>query len=153
MRRFAFVLSLLAVSLCAAAQGPTVFIDGNGSEMEAARETKQVKRHDQTIELARYLLKSCPEISITRREDPVPDYFLLLNRGEEYGFFRSAVSQVMLLDSDKNVLFANDQGTVAHAARDGCRAILSDWKSRRAHTSPKSDPAAMWNKEKDKEKR
>jgi hypothetical protein len=89
-------------------------------------------------------LKSCPEISVTRREDPVPDYFLLLNRGEEYGFFKSALSQVMLLDGDKNVLFSSREGTVAKAARDGCRAIVSDWKSRRAHASPKSNPPSMW---------
>ena len=141
------VITLVLFSVPAFAQGPTVFIDGNGSEMEAARATVTVKRHDQTMELARHLLKSCPEISITRKEEPVPDYFLLFNRGEEYGLFKNAVSQVMLLDGEKNVLYSSNQGTVSKAARDGCRAILADWKSRHA-TVPKA-PAPRWNIDKD----
>lgn len=149
MRYFVCTLTLLVWSVSAVAQGPVVFIDGNGSEQGAAQETKQVKRHDQTMELAKNLLKSCKEISIPRKEDAAPDYFLLLNRGEEYGLFNNAVTQIMLLDSKKNVLYAGDQGTVTKAARDVCRAILADWKSRRAHASPKPDTAdpasSMWN--------
>ena len=93
------------------------------------------------MELSRLLLKSCPEISITRKEDASFDYTLLLNRGEERGFLvKAAFSQVMLLDGAKNVLYASKEGTVAKAARDGCKAILADWKSRRSHTQ-KADPA------------
>jgi hypothetical protein len=100
-RHLLFAASLLVYSIGALAQGPTVFIDGNGSEQEAARATTSVRRDDQTMELARNLLKSCPEISIMRKEDSSPDYFLLFNRGEEYGLFKNAVSQVMLLDGEK----------------------------------------------------
>jgi hypothetical protein len=127
---------LLAVPFVRAQTHPVVFIDGNGSEQEAAKGTVSIKRHDQTIELAQDLLKSCPEISITRKDDIVPDYFLLLNRGEEYGLFKNAISQVMLMDGDKNVLYAHGEGTVAKAAKDGCKALLADWKSRRAKTTP-----------------
>ena len=48
----------------------------------------------------------------------------------------------------KNVLYASKEGTVARAARDGCKAILADWKKRRAAVSPKSDPPPLWNKQK-----
>jgi len=138
-------LFLLLVGTSAIAQThPVVFIDGNGSERAAARATSTVKRQDQTMELAKNLLKSCPEISITRKEDATPDYSLLLNRGEEYGVFRSALSQVMLLDGDQNVLYAGSQGTVAKAAKEGCKAILTDWKSRRAKVAP-ADPKSNWN--------
>jgi hypothetical protein len=135
--------SLFAVPAIWAQSHPIVFIDGNGAEQEAARSTPSVKRHDQTIELAKDLLKSCPEISLTRNEHVVPDYFLLLNRGEENALFGSAESQVMLMDSAKNVLYAEGEGTVARAAKDGCKAILADWKNRRAHTS--HEPAPEWN--------
>jgi len=122
---------------------PIVFIEGNGSEPEAAHETQHVRRDDQTMELARHLLKACPEISITRKEDADIDYSLLLNRGDEYGIFKNAVSQVMLLDRDKNVLYSNKEGTVSRAAKDGCRAILEDWKKRR----PARTAEPLWNKQ------
>jgi hypothetical protein len=141
---FLFAAPLLVYSISAMGQGPNVFIDGNGSEQEAARMTTTVHRDDQTMELARDLLKSCPDISITREENSSPDYFLLLNRGEERGGLRLASSQVMLLDGQKNVLYSSKEGTVARAARDGCKAILVDWKKRRAAVSPKSEPPKNW---------
>ncbi len=128
--------------------GPIVFIDGNGSEMEAARETKHVRRDDQTMELARDLLKNCPEISLTRKEDATPDYYLLFNRGDQYGLFASAMSQIMLLDRDKTVIFSSKQGTVARASKDGCKAVLTDWKLHRsqpdhlANSHPAEKPAS-----------
>lgn len=120
-------------------RAPIVFIDGNGSEMEAARETKHVRRDDQTMELARNLLKSCPEISISRKEDSTPDYFLLFNRGNEYGLFANAASQIMLLDREKNVIYSSKQGTVARAAKDGCKAVLADWKVHRLQPESATD--------------
>jgi hypothetical protein len=135
---------LLATSVLAqapsSARQPVVFIDANGAEQEPARQTNSVDRDDQTIELARELLKSCPEISLTRKDDVVPDYSLLLNRGQERGFvFKAALSRVMLLDSDKNVLYAGQKGTLAKAAKDGCKAIIADWKAKRLHER-ESDP-------------
>jgi hypothetical protein len=126
----------------AAPAHPLVFIDGNGSEPDAARNTPHVKRDDQTMELARNLLKFCPEVSITRDESAEGlDYLLLLNRGDEYGMFRNAVTQVMLLDAKKNVVYSSKQGTAARAAKDGCKAILADWQKRRNATKSPSP----WN--------
>jgi hypothetical protein len=141
--RVLFAAPLLVCSIGALGQGPNVFIDGNGSEQEAARMTKTVRRDDQTMELARDLLKACHDISITREETSSPDYFLLLNRGRESAL-NLAASQVMLLDGQKNVIYSSKEGTVAHAARDGCKAILADWKKRRAAVSPKSEPPKNW---------
>ncbi|MGB8751655.1 MAG: hypothetical protein WCD06_07655, partial [Candidatus Sulfotelmatobacter sp.] len=119
-RSIAVTVAVLAgVFVTAHGQQPLVFIDGNGAEQQAARQTNSVHRDDQTIELAQNLLKSCKEISVTRKEDAHFDYSLLLNRGEEYGLFKNAVSQVMVLDAEKNVLYATKEGTVAKAARDG----------------------------------
>jgi hypothetical protein len=144
------VIGAILVTLAQAQQPahPVVFVDGNGSEQDAARETKHVRRDDQTMELVRDLLKSCPEISITRKEDGDLDYSLLFNRGDEYGLFKNAISQVMLLDRNKNVLYASKQGTVAKAAKDGCKAILEDWKKRRLlRSSADPAPAPLWNKQ------
>jgi hypothetical protein len=143
MKALVLGFSLLFLSLRLLAQGPVVFVDGNGAEQEAARLTKFAHTDDQTMEMTRDLLKSCPEISITRKEDASPNYFLLLNRGPEYGLFRNAVTQIMLLDGEKNVLYSSKQGTVAKAVKDGCKAILSDWKSRRAQAS--RPPTPEWN--------
>ncbi len=141
-----FAVILLGTSLGLAQSQtahPIVFIDGNGSEPEAARATQHIHRDDQTMELARNLLKACPEISITRKEDAAGlDYRLLFNRGDEYGLFKNAESQIMLLDRDKNVLYSSKQGTVPRAAKDGCKAILADWKRRRPERSPDSP---LWN--------
>ena len=140
---FATCLSLSAQVAQRSSQQPVVFIDANGAEQEAARQTNSVGRDDQTMELARQLLKTCPEISITRNEEVVPDYSLLLNRGEERGMlFKVALSRVLLLDRDKNVLYAGQKGTVAKAAKDGCKAVLADWKSRR---QTRSEPEPRWN--------
>ena len=135
----AMMLTGILVMSCvlAHAQQPVVFFDGNGAEQDAARQTKSVNRNDQTIELAQQLLKHCPEISLTRKDDVMPDYSLLLNRGQEAGLLiRVALSEIMVLDSDKNVIYAGKQGTLSKAARDGCKAILADWKTKRAATKP-----------------
>jgi hypothetical protein len=137
---FAIALLFVAASVPLLAQGPLVFVDGNGAEQDAARSTKFAKMDDQTMEMTRDLLKSCPEISLTRKDDVTPDYYLLLNRGEEYGLFKNAASQVMLLDSDKNVLFSAKKGTVAQASKAGCKAILADWKNKRPQLAEKPEP-------------
>jgi hypothetical protein len=139
-------LCLLFVTSLASAQRarPLVFVDGNGSEREAARQTPHVRRDDQTMELARDLLKACPEISLTRNEESSDlDYTLLFNRGDEYGLFRVAQSQILLLDRDKNIVYSSKQGTVSRAAKDGCKAILADWKEQRVHTARNDHPAPV----------
>jgi hypothetical protein len=73
--------------------------------------------------------------------DPPPDYALLLNR-ETIGLFGEGLSQIMLVrGSDENVLYASKKGTVAQAVRDGCKAIMADWKQ--SH-SPQTT-AGPWN--------
>lgn len=122
---------------------PLVYVDGNGAEEEAAKQTATIKRDDQTMEFARDLLKACPEITVTRNEEaPELDYVLLFNRGEEYGLFKNAVSQVMLLDPAKNILSSSKQGTVARAAKDGCKAVLADWKLHHAPSKAAKQPNA-----------
>ncbi len=132
MKGFLVALAL-AASLAAQTEtrsGPVVFIGGEGSNPQSQRDVHHSSGDDQTMEVARIMLKSCPEIEITRSEQGA-DYFLLLNRGKEYGFFANAVSQVMLLDPNQKVLFSDKQGTVAKAVKAGCRAIMADWKKQR----------------------
>jgi hypothetical protein len=137
----------VATSLAAAgekpkAKMPLVFIDGNGAINLGSA---SVGKHDETMEMARDLMKFCPEVSITVKEESesAPDYELLLNRQEEHGFIaRAAISQIMLLrGSDKVVLYSNKKGTVAKAVRDGCKAILADWKDRTGPTATAGDHA------------
>jgi len=137
---------LLAVS--AAAQnlnrnGPVAFIGGEGSDPQAQRDTHHTSGDDQTMEVARIMMKSCSEIELTRSQQDA-DYILLLNRGKEYGLFANAVSQVMILDPKQKVLYANKEGTVAKAVKGGCRAIMADWKRQREQR-----PAGAAMKERD----
>lgn len=138
----AILLFLLAVGAAAQTKRmPIVFIGGEGSDPNAQKDVKHTSGDDQTIEVARIMLKECSELSLTRDQDSA-DYILVLNRGKEYGMFANAVSQVMLLDPKQNVLYANKKGTVKQAVKDGCRAILEDWKSRRLAQKEKEKDAS-----------
>ena len=131
MKASLFALLLAAtVAAQTARNGPVVFIGGEGSNPQAQRDLSHTSGDDQTIEVARVMRKSCPEIEITRSEQGV-DYLLLLNRGKEHGLFANAISQVMVLDSNQNVLYANKEGTVAKAVKGGCTAVMADWKKHR----------------------
>ena len=142
-------LVLLAVT-GAFAQGPTVYISGEGGTYATAH---SVATHNETMEMARTLLKSCPEISLTvAKENGKADYIMLLNRQEEH-WLGGAISQLMVLRPDESVMFASKQGTVARATKDGCKAIMADWKDRRPHVardpnvdnSNSSNSKANWN--------
>lgn len=135
-----FFVLLLAASVVAQApprKAPVVFIGGEGSNPQAQRDVRHTSGDDQTMEVARIMMKSCPEIEITRSEQSA-DYFLLLNRGKEHGLFANAISQVMLLDLRQNVLYANKEGTVAKAVKGGCRAIMDDWRKQREQRQEES---------------
>lgn len=152
MRRCAFALSLLVVSIGAAGQGPTVFINGDtgvsasGSGFALGKVGVgggTVAKHDKTAEMARVLLKSCPEVSVTVSEtDSHPDYLLLLSREE--GAFGGGLSQIMVLRPDKAVVFASKQTTAARATKASCKAILADWRDRRPHVARESAPPPGW---------
>ncbi|MFZ0322303.1 MAG: hypothetical protein WAL56_24460, partial [Candidatus Sulfotelmatobacter sp.] len=124
-----------ALSVPAAlAQGPTVYISGEGGSYATAH---SAATHNETMEMARTLLKSCPEISLTVAKEGSTekvDYIMLLNRQEEHSF-GSAISQLMVLRPDQSVMFAGKQGTVARATKEGCKAIMADWKDHRPRTA------------------
>jgi hypothetical protein len=123
---------------------PFVLIRGNGNVTVSGG---QVSKHDQTIEMAQQLMKHCPEITlIVGDPESKPDYELLLNR-EGYGFFDSGESQIMLVrGTDKTVLWSVTKSTVARAVKQGCKAILSDWKQQHEVRS------GLWNLDVPKEK-
>jgi len=138
--KFALIFVVLTVAATAQTAHPIVFINGEGGTHFAGG---TISKHDETMEMARLLLKSCPEISVTTKETD-SDYSLLLNRQEEH--FGSAVSQVMVLRPDGSVISASKQGTVARAVRDGCRAILTDWKEHRPRVTQQPEkPQSNWN--------
>ena len=135
--RAQFVYVLLAVA-GAFAQGPTIYISGEGGTYSSAHSTAT---HNETMEMARTLLKSCPEVSLTvakNNDNMKADYVMLLNRQEEH-WLGSAISQVMVLRPDESVMFASKQGTVARATKEGCKAIMTDWKDRRPQTARSRD--------------
>jgi hypothetical protein len=143
MRYFVLALTLLYLSALALAQGPTVFINGDTGVSGSSGGFAlggiglgggSVSKHDKTAEMARVLLKSCPEISITVSDsNSHPDYLMILSREESS--FGDTTSQVMLLRPDKSVMFASKQSTVAKATKQGCKAIMADWTDKRAHTA------------------
>jgi hypothetical protein len=152
MRYYILALVLL-VSIAAAAQGPKVYINGDNGVSGSSGgfalgglgvASGSVSKHDETVEMARSLLKSCPEVSLTTSNDADsrPDYLLILTRRE--GYYSGTASQVMLLRPDKTVLFASKAGSVAHASKEGCKAIMTDWKDRRARTRQTIDPQGNW---------
>lgn len=145
-------LLVFAALACAAQDAPRgrqplVLIHGDGATYHGVGSTG---KHDETMEMARDLLKKCPEVSLTVKEaDPTPDYILQLNRQEEHGFLISAaISQIMLLrGSDQAILYSEKKGTVAKAVREGCKAIMADWRDHKpspmpaATTAPAATPA------------
>jgi hypothetical protein len=130
-------------------KGPLVRISGTGDVTVSGGAvavhgvgvaSASASKHDQTIEMAQQLLKHCPEATLTVAEDAKPNYELFLNR-ESLGD-----SQIMLLRaSDKTVLWATSQDSVARAAKKACKAIFADWKDHRPTTA-----GAWWNADKPK---
>ena len=153
-------LVLLAVA-GAFAQGPTVYISGDNGVAatgggfalgKIGMASSTVEKRDKTTAMARVLLKSCPEVSLTVSEaDSHPDYLMLLHREDDA--FGSASNEVLVLRPDKSVMFASKQESVTHATKDGCKAIMADWKDRRSHVvrdsnvdnSNSSNSKANWN--------
>jgi hypothetical protein len=131
----------------ARSKGPLVLISGHGNISFSGlsiggivgASTSSASKHDQTMEMAQQLLKYCPEVTLTlKQSDPLPDYHLILNR-------ESGESQVMLVrGSDQTVLYANKKGTVARAVREGCKAILSDWRHSTGEKEPESAKKDWW---------
>jgi hypothetical protein len=144
-----FVLAIPSVW----AQGPMVFINGNtglsgGSSAVAIGGIgvggSSISKHDKTAEMARVMLKSCPEVSLTVNDsDSHSDYLMVLSRDE--GTFGSSTHQIMVLRPDKSVLFASNQSSVPRATKQSCKAIMADWKNRRPHTIDSSYPPSTWN--------
>jgi hypothetical protein len=136
------VLSALAVPALWA-QGAVVYISGEGGTYSTSH---SVATHNETMEMARTLLKSCPEVSLTvdKASAAKPDYLMLLNRQEEH-YFGGAVSQVMVLRPDESVMFASKEGTVSRATKDACKAIMSDWKDRRRTARSTDRENSNWN--------
>ena len=138
--------AILLVSLVAAGQdarlkAPLVRISGSGGISVSGASFgpvsgASVSKHNQTFEMAQQMLKRCPDVTMTLKEqDPVPDYELMLNH--EFG-----ESQILLLrGTDKTVLYAIDKPSVGRAVKEGCKAILADWK--RGHTSQAA--SGPWN--------
>jgi len=151
MRSYVLALAVL-LPIAASAQGPTVYINGdqgvsaNSSAFAlggVAVGGASVAKHDKTMEMAQVLLDSCPEISVTVDGTGAHfDYVLLLNQAAGYG--GSVGTRSMVLRSDKTVIFASKQGRVSRVMKDGCKAIMADWKDRRAHTARTVDPQGNW---------
>jgi len=145
--------SLLAQTVPAKHQ-PLVYIRGSGALSVSGASffgmsSASIGKHDETIEMAHELLKTCPETSLTVSDATSKiDYEFILHRQDH-------ISQVMLLRfSDKTVLWSNKKGTVAKAVRDGCKAIMADWKqqsvSPAAATQSPELPHEWWQSDKPK---
>jgi hypothetical protein len=140
--------SLAAIAQQQTPRKPIVLIEGHGGITSSAFAigpfaSASAGRHDQTVELARHLLKRCPDITLTVAR-PVgasePDYVLYMNHDGQ--------SQIMLMRaSDATVLFATTENRVKDAAISGCKAVLSDWKSPANVAASKLPPKQVPNAE------
>lgn len=136
------LITLVFVCGLAAAQKPVILISGNGntnvSTIGAAvapggvvvgAGTTSINKHDQTMEMAQDFMKSCPEVSVSLDATATPNYFVSLNReGMMTAFGDMGVSQIMVTDSKKTVLFVSKKGSVNRAVKAACKAVMSDWK-------------------------
>lgn len=78
---------------------------------------------DKTPEIVRRMQEKCPGTSLTlNHEDPNRDYFLLVSSS---GHDDSAV---IVLRADKSVLFASKRAYLRTVVKQGCEAIMRDWK-------------------------
>ncbi|HLJ47155.1 MAG TPA: hypothetical protein VKU01_14160 [Bryobacteraceae bacterium] len=129
---FALSLAVIAKTL---AQTPTVLISGNGNISTNAQQygnTQQttVSKHDQTMEMAQDFMRFCPAVEITLDQTGAPDYFALLNRtGSPTMLGEIGMSQIMILNRRKTVLFVAKTGTVKNAVKHACNAIAADWQA------------------------
>jgi hypothetical protein len=90
-------------------------------------------RTDRTAEMARIMLKECPDVSLTLDKDANRDYILLL---------RDKGHQSLLLRGDKSIIFASKWAEhMSKVTKQGCNAIMSDWHARNVQAS--RDP--RWN--------
>jgi hypothetical protein len=126
-------------------KGPVVLLNGRGEVSVSggavavpfvAESNTTISKRDPTIEMARELLKRCPEVTLTVKDSNiVPDYELILNQSNG-GAFSDGASQIMLLRAaDKTVLYADKKSSVQKAVNGGCKAILADWKLQHADSA------------------
>ena len=105
---------------------PVVFISGEGN---TSTQNGITNKHDQTIEMAQDLLKSCPAVTITLSDQLAPDYFISLNReGYRTVFGEMGASQIMVLNAAKGIIYAGGRVSVGKAVKDACLAIALDWR-------------------------
>jgi len=100
--------------------------------LEASSGETNLDAHDETIELAKDLGKSCPAVVVTVNKT-IADYAVSLNRESKRkrGLFRDN-SQVLVINREGTVLMGNSTHTVAGSAKDACNAILEDWQRNHA---------------------
>ncbi|HEY1262718.1 MAG TPA: hypothetical protein VGF06_04290 [Terriglobales bacterium] len=138
------VITILFLTALGFAQKAVVLISGNGNtnvqSVGAAAAPggvvvggthTTINKHDQTMEMAEQFLKVCPEVSATLDATVAPNYFVTLNReGTWTAFGDMGVSQIMVLDAKKTVLFVGKKGSVKGAVKAACKAVLADWRKK-----------------------
>jgi hypothetical protein len=97
-----------------------------------------VDAHDETMELAKDLGKTCPAAIVTVDKTKA-DYAVALNRESKRkrGLLRNN-SQVMVINREGTVVMGNNTHTVSGSAKDACAAILADWE--KTHGAAKATP-------------
>jgi len=101
---------------------------GGVGVLEASSGETNFDAHDETMELAKDLGRSCPAVVVTVNKT-MADYAVSLNRESKRkrGLFRDN-SQVLVINREGTVLMGNSTHTVAGSAKDACNSILEDWQ-------------------------
>lgn len=142
---FAMLTPLVGVS--DAQTKPVILIQGNGNisvqstdqgvagvvgsaVVGGSAHQATINKHDQTMEMARDFLQSCPSIEVTLEGNAVPDYFVQLNReGSPTMFGEVGKSQIMVLNARKSPIFVGKKATVKNAVKSACNAVTADWQA------------------------
>jgi hypothetical protein len=154
MKRTCFVLlALLTLSLSASTQDkPRVFMAGHGTTngmtngsaggtrsgggwWAAGRSDSIVDSHDESMELAKHFASNCAGVQVTVNPDTA-DYVTGLNRESKAkkGLF-SKNDQIQVSNKAGDVLLSSTVRSVATAAKDACKVILSDFAAH-GHAKP-----------------
>ncbi len=148
LKILALISLFVTVPVLAGSDKPVVFISGSGNISvatdgvgSAGRVENQavvggssthgtISKHDQTMEMANILLKSCPGIEVTLDEKAQADYTVALNReGQPTMFGEMGKSEVMVVNAKHSPIFVSKTQTVKNAVKQACSVVLADWQA------------------------
>jgi len=137
MKYFSLLVLGLLSFFCSAQNKPRVFVRGKGTinsatqggryrdSISGGRWDSIVDSHDESLELTKELRQRCPEIIVTLKESAA-DFLVMLNRESKMKKgLASKNNQVLVANTNGDVIWTKDVRQVASAAKDVCQAVTN----------------------------